>query len=218
MIRGCVSMIGLAVLVVAALVAGWFERDAIREYVSRFLDREKAGVEVVASGEPAEARRAEEKIIALGQGEVDEVTLSAEELDGWIRSGLKGFFPGYISDVRASIGDEQLRLAGRVATDSISGLDRLGPASLFIPDTADVSVAGRLDGLEPGRGVFWVETIRIGALPLPDAIRDQIMLELKGGRAGELGANAVEFELPRFVTDIGVRGEHIFLRSSRRDR
>jgi hypothetical protein len=54
----------------------------------------------------------------------------------------------------------------------------------------------------------------VGALPLPTAMRDQLLAQLKGGARGDLPTNAVAFELPQFVTDVGVREDLIFLKSS----
>jgi hypothetical protein len=221
MLRGCFSMIGSAVLVVVLLIAGWFYRDEIERYArgtaSRLFNRDEATVELAGATSPELAEQAERKIIALGQGEAHEITLSAEELSGWIEHRLVGYFPEYISDVTTSVESDQLELTGRVATRSVPGLDGLGPAVAFLPDTADVTTSGRLDGLEPGRGVYYIENMHIGSLPFPDAWRDDLMAEIKGGTNGDLPVNAVAFDLPPFVTDIGIRDGVVFLRRSRDD-
>ncbi len=215
-------MIGSAILVVVLLIVGWVYRDNVMEYArgasSRFFDRDDATVELAGGSSLDLARQAEQKIISLGQGATYEITLSSEELTAWIEHRLAGFFPEYISDVTASVSDEQVRLTGRVATKSVPGLERLGPAASFLPDTAAVSTSGRLDGLETGRGVYYIETLQIGALPLPDAWRDDLITEIKGASDDGLPANAVAFELPPFVTDVGVRDELVFLRSLLEDR
>lgn len=220
MLRGCFSMVAGTILVVAVLVVGFLKRDELAEFTrhtaARVLDRREAPVELAdGAAAPEIARQAEEKVIALGQGKSEEITLSSEELNGWIQYRLTGFFPDYLSDVRASVGEEKLSLSGRVAKASIPGLERLGPAASFLPDTAEVTAIGRLDGLELGRGVYYVETIQIGALPLPDAWRDDLLEQLKGDADDGLQLNAVAFELPPFVTDIGVREGRVFLRGSR---
>ena len=215
-------MIGSAILVVVLLILGWIYRDDIVEFArgasSRFFDRDDATVELAGGTSLEFARQAERKIISLGQGATDEISLSSEELNGWIEHRLAGFFPEYVSDVTASVSEEQFHLAGRVATKSVPGLERLGPAASFLPDTAAVSTSGRLDGLETGRGVYYIESLQIGALPLPDAWRDDLIAEIKGASDDGLPVNAVAFELPPFVTDIGVRDELVFLRSSLEDR
>lgn len=216
--RGCISTIGCGTLLVAGIVVGWFARDEIREFLARVTDRARGEIELAASPARGLAQRAEAKIVALGQGEVDEAVLTAEELDGWIRYGLQGFFPEYLCDVTADIEDERLVLAGRVATERVPGIERLGPAVALVGDTASVAVRGRLDGLRPGRGVLFVDAVQIGLVPLPEALRDQLLTELKGGAAGELPVNALTFELPPFVTDVGVRGDRVVLRSSLRSR
>ncbi len=215
--RSCLAAVGLAALIVV-LAAGWLARDQISEFVSGVMNRDNKTetVELAAPGSPEMARQAEAKIVALGQGELEEAELSSAELDSWVRHGLVGYFPSYISDVTAGIEEERLVLDWRVAVKEIPGIERLGPAAALFGDTAAVQVKGRPDGLGPGRGLFYVEALQIGLVPLPDVMRDQLVAQLKGGQGGELPANAVVFELPKFVTDVAVRGEHVVFRGRTR--
>ncbi len=212
--RSCFKLIGCGALLVAGVVAGWLARDEIASYVSAVFDRDESPLEAASSNLPDLARRAEDKIVALGQGELDEATLDADELNAWIEYGLKGYFPSYVSDVAAAIEEEKLVLAGRVALQEVPGIEGLGTWVAFLGDTASVSFSGRLDGLRPGAGVYFIEDVQVGALPLPGAMRDQLIMQVKGGAMGDLPANAVAFELPQFVTDVGVREDLVFLRSS----
>lgn len=212
--RSCLAAVGVGALILVVAAVGWLARDEISGFVSGIVNRgEKTeAVELAAPGSPEMARQAEAKIVALGQGELDEAELSGAELDSWVRHGLKGYFPTYISDLTAGIEEERLVLDGRVAVKEIPGIERLGPAAALFGDTAAVRVKGRPDGLGPGRGLFYVEAVQIGLVPLPDVMRDQLVSQLKGGQGGDLPANVVVFELPKFVTDIGVRGEHVVFR------
>jgi hypothetical protein len=212
--RSCFSLVGCGVLLAAGLVAGWLARDEIAAFASRLLDRGETPIENAASAGPELARQVDAKVIALGQGELDEATLSVAELNAWIEHGLQGYFPHYVSDVVALIEDEKLVLAGRVAVQEIPGIERLGSWVAFLGDTASVTAQGRLDGLGPGAGVYYIDGIQVGALPLPDAFRDQLLAELGGGARPGLPDNAIAFELPRFVTDIGVHGSEVVFRSS----
>jgi hypothetical protein len=212
--RSCLKLIGCGTLLVAGLVAGWLARDEIASYVSAVIGRGEAPMEAAASGAPELARRADDKIVALGQGELDEAVLDTDELNAWIEYGLRGFFPSYVSDVTAAIEEEQLVLAGRVALQEVPGIERMGPWVSFLGDTARVTFSGRLDGLRPGAGIYFVDEVQVGALPLPGAMRDQLLAQLKGGSNGDLPANAVAFPLPNFVADIGVREGRVFLRGS----
>jgi len=150
--------------------------------------------------------------MALGQGDSEEITLSADELNGWITGGLAGYFPDYISGVQSAVEDERLVLIGDVVVREVPGIERLGPVLAFIGDTADVKLRGRLDGLGPGRGVYFVDDVWIGMLPLPESARDELLMQLKRGAVDGLPVNAVPFLLPQFVADVGVRGNEVFLR------
>ncbi len=210
--RSCFAAVGWGTLVVAALVLGWFARDDIAGFVSRIAGDDEAPVEAAAPAAASLARGAEEKIIALGQGRSEEITLDAEELNDWIEGGLAGYFPDYISGISAAIEEERLVLTGDVALKEVPGIERLGPVAALLGDTANVTVRGRLDGLELGRGVFYVDDVRVGVLPLPEAARNELLAQMKGGATDDLPANAVVFLLPDFVADVGVRGERVFLR------
>ncbi len=212
--RSCLAAVGLGALILVAVAVGWLARDEISGFVSGILNRNERteAVELAAPGSPEMARRVEAKIVALGQGELEEAQFSGAEVDSWVQHGLNGYFPAYISDVKAGIEEERLVLDGRVAVKEIPGIERLGAAAALFGDTASVRVKGRPDGLGPGRGVFYVEVVQIGLVPLPDAMRDQLVAQLKVGGRGEFPANAVEFELPPFVTDVAVRGDHLVFR------
>jgi hypothetical protein len=88
----------------------------------------------------------------------------------------------------------------------------MGPAVMLFGDTALVVVRGELDGLAKGWGLYLVDEVKVGLVPLPDAMRDRLLAELKGGAQEGVPSNAVAFLLPDFVTDIGVREDRVYLR------
>lgn len=213
--RSCLSLIGLLTVATAVLVGGWLFRDEIGIVLSALRSRSEPSVEAAAVTGPELAREAEAKILALGRGGIDEATLTPAELNGWVRYGLEGFFPDFVADVSASVDEyDRLVLGGRVVVSDIPGAERFGALGSLFGDTADVSVRGRLDGLEAGRGVLYVDRLQIGALVLPELVRGELIDELAGERDDDLPANAVTFELPPFVSDIGVRGGQIVLERS----
>lgn len=211
--------IAVVLLLLALAVGGWMLRGEMNERIDRWLGGGSAeSAEVSAAATPEAGRRAEEKVIALGRGERDEIALSETELNGWIRHGLVEFFPDFVSDVAAQM-DEQdrLTLAGRLAVADVPGLDELGVPRFLLGDTVPVRVVGRVDGLRPGRGLLHVASIGLGSLTLPDAMRDELVKRFgAGGEAGSDGvpAGAVSFELPEFVADIAVRDRQLILRRS----
>ncbi len=210
--RSCTSLIGCATILIVALVIGWIAHDDIARIASRVRGGGANRFELAASSGEDAASRAEAKIVSLGQDQTGQITLTPEELEGWVRYRLQGLFPQFLSDVVARIDDqENLVLAGHVLVDQVPGVERFGPAAYLLGDTAAVVVRGRLDSLKPGRGVLYVEALQIGPVPLPDRLRVELLAQM-GGSSEELPANAVAFELPEFVTDIGVRGGQIFLR------
>lgn len=206
--RSCAAAVGTGVVVVALAVAGWLARDDIVRFVS---GRGGEADDAAAVG-PELAREVETKVIALGQGETRETTLSTKELDAWIRYGLEGYFPSYVSDVATAIEKQSLVLSGRVALKEVPDIEQMGPAVMLFGDTALVEVRGELDGLTRGWGIYYVDEVKVGVVPLPDAMRDQLLLQLKGGAQEGVPGNAVAFLLPDFVTDIGVREDRVYLR------
>jgi hypothetical protein len=211
--RSCISAVAFgALLLVGLAILGWFNRDEIVDFVTGFGEESDTRVESEAPADPSLARRAEAKIISLGQGDSQEITLDVEELNGWVTGGLAGYFPEYISGISAAIEEELLVLNGDVAIRSVPGIEELGPMVAFLGDTANVTLRGRLDGLGPGRGVYFIDVVQIGMLPLPESARDELMKQIKGNTNDGLPDNAVVILLPQFVVDIGLRGDVVFLR------
>jgi hypothetical protein len=206
--RSCATAVGIGAVLIALGLAGWLARDDIARFVSG-----RSGVaDNAAEVGPELAREVEAKVIALGQGEGNEVTLGTHELDAWIRYGLEGYFPSYISDVTTAIEEQRMVLSGRVALKEVPDIEQMGPAVMLFGDTALVAASGELDGLAKGWGIFFVDEVKVGLVPLPDAMRDQLLARLKGGEQEGVPGNAVAFMLPDFVSDIGVREGQVFLR------
>lgn len=205
---------GAVLLAVAAFA--WMKRDEVAGFLHSQFARDEVTIEAAAITQTSSAeaaKRAERKIIALGRGDTREVQLTPEEIDAWVSQSLKGFFPNYVDGVHASIDDdERLVLTGMVSIRDVPGMDRFGPLIRLVGDTAPVLISGRLDGLAPGRGVYYVEHARVGPLPLPESVREQLLSQLGQETDEWLPAGAVAFELPRFVTDIAVRNGQIYLR------
>ncbi len=215
MMRSCLAVIA-AVTLIVLLTVGWLTRDRLGELISSVTGRGETEVEAPLTTEQL-ARQAENKVVALGQGELEEARLTVDELNSWIEYGLKRFFPTFLSEVTMGLADEErVALSGRVATREVPGIERMGPFAMFMGDTADVQVRGRVDGLAPGRGVFYIDEVQVGALTLPEALRDQLLAQLRGGGRSTLPANSVGFELPKFVGDVAVREDGIVLRRAAR--
>jgi hypothetical protein len=207
------KVVGVGVFIAGAAAAAWFARDDIAGFVAGLRDADSDSAAVASATDGRElARQVEARVVALGQGEHDEIMLSVEELDAWVRYGLEGYFPGYLSDVSVAIEEQRLVLSGLVAMKEVPRIDELGPAVAFFGDTAAVLVRGKVDGLGAGQGVFFVDDVQVGLLPLPDGIRDRLLAEIKTGVEADVPSNAVAFLLPGFVTDVGVREDRVFLR------
>jgi hypothetical protein len=213
-VRGCLLVIVAATLVVVGLATAWLFRDPLGRLASRVIPgyEVEEGVDSIATGGPQLAGEVDERMVALGRGELEEVTLSERELNAWITYGLKGYFPGYLDRVTANLRSDDVVLAGRVSVRDVPGIERLGTMAAFLGDTADVAVTGTVDGLAPGRGVFYVEDVRVGAMTLPDPMRDQLLAAIRGRSGNGGGSNAVVFEVPEFVGDVAVHDERLVLR------
>ncbi|MEE9155203.1 MAG: hypothetical protein V3U38_01050 [Gemmatimonadota bacterium] len=213
MIRSCISSLGWGALVVALAIVGWIKRDEL----VHALERARGGPRIEAAADevtgPELARQAENKIVALGQGEMVEAVFSAEELDSWIRYSLAGYFPEFVDDVGAEIDEQQrLVLSGDVAIIEIPGLERLGLVASLVGDTARVRVRGRVDGFSPGRGIYYVDDIQIGPLPLPAELRDYVIANLSEEASDIAPKGALSFELPLFVSDVAIRDGRLHVR------
>ena len=116
------------------------------------------------------------------------------------------------------ISDDQLRLRARVPIDKLPRVDGLAEAAAFLPDTTELSVAGRLLPLGQGRVAFGVDEVSASRIPLPDRLISGALSRM--GRRDEAGlpADAIALPLPPGAGSAYIRTNRLVLVARSTDR
>jgi hypothetical protein len=213
-VAGCFRGSVALVFLLAAVAAVWLFRDRI---ATAWYDiRGIRQTELVATPELAESAQA--KIDALNDGSAARIALSAMELQSLLTYRYQGALPGFLGAPGIEIHGDELRLRVRVPVDKLPNVEGLGEAAAFLPDTTELTVAGRLLPLDTGRVAFSIDDVRAQRFPLPRRLVPGALERL--GRRNEPGLppEAMALPLPPGVAAAHVaRDSLVFLARPRDD-
>lgn len=189
------------VVLLAAIAAGaWLLRDRI----PGFGDPPE-----ITEVSPAAAEQAEAKLRALRE-DGEAVRLSEVELNSLVRYRLGPQIPGDIYDPSVRLSGDTIQVGGRIPADLLPAMPELDRVRAFLPDTAEIQIAGRLDG-GAGEAYFDVREVEFAGIPVPPRFYPQALRRL--GRADRPGLpeTAYPFRLPDGVGDARVEGGVLIL-------
>jgi len=203
---GCARRIVVLVLVVLVAGGAWFFRDSLRE---KWRDVRGVAPEPEPSRELADV--AHSKLEALKNGSSDRAALSAAELESLLLFEYRGVLPAFLDSPQVKMHEDQLQLRARVPIDKLPRMDGLGEAASFLPDTADIMVAGKLIPLDSGRVAFGVDEVTASRFPLPGRMVPRALQQM--GRRDEPGlpADAMPLRLPSGIAAAYIRGDSLYL-------
>jgi hypothetical protein len=203
---GCARRIVMLVIVLLVVGSGWFFRDSLR---AKWRTLRGVPPEPEPSAELAETARG--KIAALQDGSSGQAALSAAELESLLLFEYRGLLPAFLDSPQVEMHDDQLQLRARVPIDKLPRMDGLGEAASFLPDTADIMVAGKLIPLDSGRVAFGVDEVTAARFPVPGRMVPRALQQM--GRRDEPGlpADAMPMHLPNGVAAAYIRRDSLFL-------
>lgn len=188
----------LVVLVAAAGLWAWQIRpDAAPEQIS-----------------PEAAARAEAKLARLREnGET--VRLSGVELSSLLRFGRGVQLPAMIGEPAVSMSGDTVRLRARVPTDQLPRVRELERVRAFLPDTAPVELAGRIEPLDSGRISLDIGSVSFAGIPIPAHLYPTALERI--GRRPEpgLAPTALPVRLPAGVGAARVENGNLVLAPAR---
>jgi hypothetical protein len=202
------SRIVLVLFVVVLAVAAWRFQVPLSDAIDRLRG---GGFDTAGEATPALADAAEQKLACLGEGTCEEVALSALELQSLLQFRYAQLLPAFIDSARIDLSDDRLRLRGRIPAERLPVVRGLDPSAI-LPDTAELSVQGHLEPLQPGRVGFVIDQVNAARVPLPGGMVPPLLRSV--GRADEPGLpeNGIGLTLPYGATGAYLRGDSIFLR------
>jgi hypothetical protein len=208
MIGGCMKRIVALVLVVVIVAAAWLFREPLR---TAWRDLRGAPAAVAPSQELAAS--AERKLSGLRDGSSGRATLTAVELESLLLFRYRGVLPAFLDSPSVELRGDQLRLRARVPIDKLPRVDGLSDAAAFLPDTAELTVAGKLLPLDSGRVAFGIDQVSAARFPLPGRLVPGALTRL--GRRDEPGlpADAMALPLPPGAATAYIRRDSLVLLS-----
>ncbi|HEX5724877.1 MAG TPA: hypothetical protein VFX98_05395 [Longimicrobiaceae bacterium] len=197
-------LLGILLLLAALGGAAWLFRDRIPGPWSRGEAQEATGVS------PATAEAAEAKLQRL-RDDGEEVALSGAEVTSLLRYRLQGGLAGRVHDPVVTFEGDGVRVTGRVPTEELPDVRELRAVREFLPDTADVSVQGKLRTLDDGRTAVKVDAVSFARVPVPQEVYARALERF--GRQDEPGLAPDEYavRLPPGVGAARVEGGRLVL-------
>jgi hypothetical protein len=198
--RTIVVLLFLAVV----LVGGWQFRDRLAELIRR-----DGAAEQVVTQEMAD--RAGARLDALSAGDSERVALSQPEVQSLLVYRYRQVLPAFVDSPRVELRGDRMRIRARVPVEHLPRISGLGEAAGFLPDTAELSVAGRFIPMGNGRVAFGVDEVTTARIPLPGRFVPGLLREI--GRADEAGLpdDAIALTLPAGATGAYVRRDSLII-------
>jgi len=204
---GCLGRVAALVLLAVLIAAAWRFGPEIAE---RFAWPGPAGEE--PSVELAEA--ALDRLATLLEGDRDEVSLDAVELESLIRFTLAAQLPPGVEDPTVQIRDGEIRLGLLVPLELIPQVPELESVRSMLPDRVPVELRGALLTLDGGDAVFLVRRIDAVSVPIPRRFHAQIVETLDPRRSPSLPAEAITIPLPDGVRSLHLEGDRLVVRGT----
>lgn len=194
--------VGVVLALVLLAGAAWLLRDD----VARLL----GGGEPVAAISPETAALAAAKLERLSErGET--ARLSGDELTSLIRFRMRDRVPQSLREPMVTLRGDTLRLSGTLPTDQLPPVRELERVRAFLPDTAQVEVAGRLEPLNGGRAAFDIARVSVSGVPIPAHFYPTALERLGRRPEPDLAPTAVPIRLPAGVGEARVEGGELVL-------
>lgn len=208
---GCVFRLGCLVLLLCALVLGWFTRD--RWMPARFRTHHAA---VAPTWEPLSPSGAEHTRAALARlsqprGPVFQ-TLSGADVASYVFSELARQMPASADSIQAMVNGDTVALRANLRMADLGGVGSLGPIASMLGDRERVQLTGTFRVVQRGLGEFLVRDVKVGQLSLPHAMIGRLLANLTHGKRPEgVDADALPLAIPPYVGDIRVANGKITL-------
>ena len=211
---GCFRRLGCLVIILILAVLAWFNRDRLEQIYRRYAgDPAPVDTSVVATSTGGwesltgdKATRGQAAVVSLSNPRGPAfVNLSAGEAASYVFLEVAKQLPAAAEEITSSIKNDRLYVRANVALKDFGGSRVLGPLGALLGDRDTVQLGGTINVLRPGDGEFQVKDIRIGALPVPEAIIPKLISRIrKGEKPAGVADNAFAVKLPSYIGDVSI--------------
>lgn len=209
---GCIGRIGCGLLLVILGAAGWHFRDVWMPKAKELITAEMPWDHdewrpLTAAG----ARRTESRMEQLKEPTGPAyVNVSGAEFASWaLRRSLDGIF-SVDSVPEALVDDGTLYLRMRVKLSDLGGRDQLGAIAGMFSDAELLTIAGRIEGVNPGLARYQPTEVAVKDLKIPASALVRLLTRWSPGiRPDSVGGSALPIPLPSHVADVRVNGRRV---------
>jgi hypothetical protein len=194
--------LGVLVVLVALLGAGWYFREPLLALVGR------GGEPVEVSPEAAALARG--KIERL-QTDGDTARLSSIEASSLLRYDGPGWLTQRVSEAGVEFSGDTVKVSGTIATSELPSHPELDRVRVLLPDSSRVQISGTLDPLASGRMAVDIDEVTFAGIPIPARYYPDVLARF--GRQDEpgLAPSALAVPLPEGVGSARVEGGYLVL-------
>jgi hypothetical protein len=215
-LKGILRLVGLAIVLVAALVAWWF-REPILHAAGHWLGPHPTKLPPVAdtavgAPTPKALSSTQTKIDRLKQpAGPDSVILSANEVAALIGSSIDWSVRKSFDSLRVELLEGTLAVHCRLDTRVIPP-EALGPIAGFLNPMEPFRIAGPLSIARPGIARFKVQELSLRGFPFPEPMVKQLAQRVAGADAD----GAVPLRVSPAFTDVVIHPTGIVLYRGKR--
>jgi len=218
---GCLARLGCLLLIVAAGVVAWLNRDAIGHRIGGPVGERIAGSPAGSSSARATGSEAPATSAWLPLSEAGAtrtatalqklssprgpvfVTLGGADIASYIFLQVAKQLPASSDSFAARVTGETVAVRATMDTKDL-GESVLGVAGALLRGRQHVQMEGTLAVIGPGMAEFRVREVQVGSIALPTPVISQLVGSMVKKRPAGLDENALPVSIPPYIGDIRV--------------
>ena len=210
---GCVRRLVIAIVIIAAIAAGWYLRDRwTREPRASGAEADSLGV----VWEPLTMEGAERARTAVQQLERSSgpvfANVRAGDLASYVYVELAKQLPSSAEDVRAAVSGDRVYIKASVRLAELGVGEALGPFAGVVGERDTVTFGGRFDIIRPGLAQFHVLELRVRDFAIPRGLIPRIIGRVRRGAVPEgVSEDGLPLEIPGHLADVRIADGRITL-------
>src|SRR5438067_485319 len=158
---GCIARVGCLIVLLIALVAGWYTRDLwLPERYRSHLPTSSNVAWQPLTADGADRTRAALDKLSQPRGQVFQ-TLSASDLAAYAVAELSKKFPNSASNIETAVSGDVISVRADVRVADLGGAGALGPLAGMLGEREKVQLSGTFRVLRPGLGEFIVREMKV---------------------------------------------------------
>lgn len=221
--KGCFRRAGCLVLIVAA-AALWYWYARVERPAASAGPAPSVGIPAgtaAANGgwQPLTAADADRgrfavESLARRSGPVF-ANLTPAEAASYIFLVVAKQLPPSARNAEASIVGDRLYVRSEVELKDFGGASQLGGLGMLLGSRDSVLLGGTIHMLKPGLAEFLVQEVKLGRLPVPQALVPRLITQMKHGRTVEgVAPNGLPMVMPAYISDVRIANGKITLYKS----